>query len=105
VTSVVNLDGEALDLWCNDVDTKLAEILHSVTPFAQNHESGKAFDPAVIPSDAQREGFMFMLLLLRWAESFTGTLRYDVAVTHDDCPEHDDYVLRKIAAAKEALCQ
>jgi hypothetical protein len=97
------LDGEPLDLWCNNVDSTLSEIRHAVTEYAANHESGKAFDPECIPSPVQREGFMFMMKLIGWAESFSSTLRYDVCVTHDDCPEHDEYMLRKIRMAKEAL--
>lgn len=98
------LDGEPLDLWCNSVDSDLGHILDAVTPYAENHPGGKAFDPECIPSPAQREAFMFMLELLRWAQSFSGVLRYDVACKHDDCPEHDEHMLRKIKAAKEALC-
>ena len=85
-------DGRDLDSYLNDVDHQLSVIRDRLD-----------IDAATIPSDAQREGFEYLKLLLGWAESFTGTLRYDVSVTHDKCPEHDEYVLRKIAHAKEAL--
>jgi hypothetical protein len=97
------LDGEPLDLWCNEVDSALGRFRDAVTEFAENHPGGKAFDPSVIPSEAQREGFMLMMKLLSWAESFSGTLRYDVCVDHTDCPEHDEWMRRKIAKCKEDL--
>ena len=97
------LDGRELDSWCNEVDHELGEILNAVTPYGENHSGGKPFDPACIPSPAQREAFIFMLKLLSWANSFTGTLRYDVSADHTDCPEHDEWVLRKIARCKADL--
>ena len=97
------LDGKELDLWCNDVDHELGEILNAVTEYADNHPSGKAFDPECIPSPAQREAFMFTLKLIGWARSFTGTLRYDVGADHSDCPEHDEWAVRKLAHCKADL--
>ena len=85
-------DGRELDSYLNDVDHQLSEIRNTLD-----------IDADTIPSDAQREAFTYLQLLLGWAESFTGTLRYDVSVKHDDCPEHDDYARRKLAMAQQVL--
>ena len=92
--SLTTKDGTDLDLHCNTVDMMLQDI-------RENFD----IDTDDIPSDAQREAFIFMLRLLSWAQSFTGTLRYDVSAVHTDCPEHDEHALRKIARCKEDLCQ
>ena len=93
MTYPTTLDGRELDSYCNTIDGELHELLEPI----------RALDPAVIPSQDQREAFLMMRTLLEWAESFTGTLRYDVSVKHDDCPEHDEYARRKIARVKEVI--
>jgi hypothetical protein len=82
---LVAKNGQDLDLYCNTVDTLLHEM-------RENFD----IDTDEIPSAAQREAFHFMLKLLSWAESFTGTLRYDVSADHTTCPEHDEHALAKI---------
>jgi len=86
-------DGTDLDSYCNVVDGMLSEIRTELD----------SVDAAVIPSDAQREAYNMLRLLLGWAESFTGTLRYDVQCSHERCPEHDDYARRKVASVKDAI--
>jgi len=93
VADIKVANGRDLDLFCNDADHTLSEL----------REQFDAVDPADIPSEAQREAFRMMRLLLGWAESFTGTLRYDVQCSHEQCPEHDDYARRKIASVKEVI--
>jgi hypothetical protein len=85
-------NGEDLDLYCNTVDTMLHEIREN---FDINTDE--------IPSAAQREAFNFMCKLLGWAESFTGTLRYDVSADHSSCPEHDEHALAKIRRCLDDL--
>ena len=101
----VNLDGEELDTYCNHIDSTLGELLDPLTDLAPNHRSGLAFNPGAIPSDTQREAFLLMRSLLENAHSLAGTLRYDIAVKHDDCPEHDEHARRKIDRIKERLCK
>jgi hypothetical protein len=86
-------NGTDLDLYCWTIDHILSAIRDEL----------EIVNPAVIPSDAQREAFNMLKLLLRGAESFTGTLRYDVQCSHESCPEHDDYARRKVEAVKAAI--
>ena len=96
ITRPVTLNGEDLDLYCNKIDRELADLLYPLSEFAANHHSGKAFDPNIIPSEAQCRGFKLMVLLMNCAMSLSGTLRYDVSVLHTDCTEHDEHMERKI---------
>jgi hypothetical protein len=83
----------ALDLYCNTIDGDLGEILTTL----------REFDLDTIPSPVQREGLDALMALLAWAQSFTGTLRYDVLADHTDCPEHDDALRAKLARCKTAI--
>ena len=93
VADIKVANGTDLDLYCNTIDRMLGEMRDELT----------MVNPAVIPSDTQREAFNMLKLLLGWAESFTGTLRYDVQCSHESCPEHDDYARRKIEMCKAAI--
>jgi hypothetical protein len=95
VAEIKTAGGEDLDLYCNTIDGELSRIRDEIADVNLDD----------IPSSVQREGFVLMRELLAWAESFTGTLRYDVCADHTDCPEHDEWMARKIRNCKEALCQ
>lgn len=97
------LDGEDLDSYCNTIDMALQELLFPLSEFPENHPSGKAFDPNTIPSPVQREGFELMRLLLSCAESLSGSLRYDVCVSHEKCPHHDEHMARQIVRLKQTI--
>jgi hypothetical protein len=97
------LDGRYLDSYCNTIDSAIDDLMHPITEFAENHPTGKAFDPATIPSETQREGFLLMRELLGNAMSLAGTLRYDISVDHADCPEHDQHMRRNIERIRREI--
>lgn len=89
----ITVSGGSLDSYLNSVDQDLSHTLDNLS----------CVDVTVIPSPHQREAFEYLVKLLGWATSFTGSLRYDVQTSHEDCPEHDEHVARKLARAREAL--
>ena len=109
------LDGRDLDSFCNTIDMELSDLLDPITSTSVPAEGPKPegwidgprhlieFDLSTIPSPAQREAFALMVTLLESARSLSGTLRYDVSVMHDDCPEHDDYARRKVDNIKRRI--
>lgn len=85
--------GDMLDGYLNTVDMKLGHIRQEL----------EGVDRDKIPSSVQRRAFDLLVTLLNEAESFTGTLRYDVSADHTECPEHDDHAERKIQRCFERL--
>jgi len=86
-------DEMSLDEYCNYITNRLAILLEPLNEV----------DASLIPSEAQREAFQMMTTLMVWAESFASTLRYDVQATHEDCPEHDNVAVRRIARTRDAV--
>jgi hypothetical protein len=102
------LDGTDLDLYCNEIDGTLHQLLAPITyqyvpaegPIKEGYTDPPThcvrLDLSDIPSDDQRVAFLLMRMLLQSANSLTGTLRYDLCADHTDCPEHDAHVRRTV---------
>lgn len=115
VADIKTWEGDDLDSYCNTIDSELRDLLTPITDRTVRAEGPRKegyidhpyyiepFPVDQIPSETQRRAFEMMRTLLSWAESFTGTLRYDVQVSHEDCEYHDEWAARKIEQCKAAI--